>query len=76
MPGKRIIIYPRSGKEVEMEVQTDIQADTFIDALYASLAPGSRNPGYVRSVNPITLICGNATLQQFGLRDGSILYMD
>ncbi len=76
MAGKRIIIYLNSGKEVEMEVQPDIRADAFINALYASLAPGTINPGFIRSVNPITLICGNTTLEEFGLRDGSILYMD
>ncbi|MBO4926615.1 MAG: hypothetical protein J5472_09055 [Clostridia bacterium] len=76
MTGKRIIIYLNSGKEVEMEVQTDIRADAFIDALYASLTPGGKNPGFIRSVNPISLICGSATLEQFGLRDGSVLYMD
>ena len=64
-----------TGKEVDVELPTDISADTAIRALHQALKIPGDCPSRIRCENPIALLQGEMPLSSFGIRDGSILHM-
>ena len=75
MNTKAVIVYTFSGKAVDLEIPMDIPADTLIKALYSTLEPSRPCPNFIRSDNPSAMLFGDATVDSFGLRDGSTLYL-
>jgi len=72
---KRVIVYTFVGKELDVEIPDHISADALIKALYTALDPQRPCPDYIRSENPVALIHGSTPVEQFGLRDGSKIFM-
>ena len=62
---------------VDIEVPLDISADELVKALNKaySLEIDTGNPRncYMQAEKPITLLKGNRTLREFGIRNGSLL---
>ena len=75
---KRVIIdfYDlKSNQHIDIEVPLNITANELYQAL-ASVFQMKKNPnqfstGFLKSENPIALLKGNRTLEEYGLRDGS-----
>ncbi len=63
----------------DLEVPLDLPADELIRALGEMFCqgPGSCGPGngFVRCENPIALLHGSRTLREWGVRDGTIVYL-
>ena len=72
---KCVIVYTFVGKELDLEIPDHISADTLIKALYAALDPQRPCPDYIRSENPVALLHGSSPVEQYGLRDGSKIFM-
>lgn len=64
-----------TGKEVDVELPTEISADTAIHALHQALKMPGECPACIHCENPIALLQGEIPLSSFGIRDGSILHM-
>lgn len=75
MATKHVIVYTFSGKEVDMEIPTNISADDLIHALHQTLDPSRPCPDFIRSDNPAALLHGSTKVEDFALRDGSTLYL-
>lgn len=75
MATKHVTVFTYSGKEVDLEIPTNISADDLIHALHQSLEPSRPCPDYIRCDNPVALLHGNAKVEDFALRDGSTLYL-
>ncbi len=71
-----VIVNLPMGKVVELSVPAAINADALVTSLYAALCPNIPCKGYIRSENPVALICGSTPMSSFGLHNGTILYMN
>lgn len=73
-----LFINHRTNKQIDLEVPLNITANELIVGLNAGLNLGLDTDNlYQCSLsieNPIVLLHGNRTLQDFGLRDGSIIH--
>lgn len=62
---------------VDLEVPLDISANDLVNALNSAYELGIDTSDikncYLKSENPITLLKGNKTLAEFGLRNGSVI---
>lgn len=62
---------------VDLEVPLDISANDLVNALNTAYELGIDTSDikncYLKAENPITLLKGNKTLAEFGLRNGSII---
>ncbi len=82
MDEKIIVMLKRneSDRGIYIEVPVNISADEFIYGLNQGFNLGidMNNPNecYLRSSNPITLIRGEKTLLEHGLRNGTSIYLD
>ena len=76
---KAIIIFNMTRKElsVDLEVSLDISANELVNALNAAYDLGIDMSDikncYLKAERPITLLKGNRTLREFGIRTGSII---
>ena len=72
--------HPTLGAEsIDLEIPLEISAEDLLEALNTAFNLGISSTDYsqryLRSERPIALIKGNKTLETFGLRNGSILYV-
>lgn len=62
---------------VDLEVPLDISANDLVNALNTAYELGIDTSDikncYLKTENPITLLKGNKTLAEFGLRNGSVI---
>lgn len=74
-----IIIFNITKKNftVDLEVPLDISANDLVNALNTAYELGIDTSDikncYLKAENPITLLKGNKTLAEFGLRNGSVI---
>lgn len=63
--------------EVDLEVPLDISANDLVIALNTAYELGVDTNNikncYLKAENPITLLKGNKTLAEFGIRNGSVI---
>ncbi|WP_455194231.1 EsaB/YukD family protein [Eubacterium ramulus] len=68
----------RDGKEFDLDIPLFISANELIIALNEAYNLGidvsNIKKCYLQAENPVALLRGNKTLQQFGLRNGSRIY--
>jgi uncharacterized ubiquitin-like protein YukD len=61
-----------------LEIPTDITANDLVYALNSAYNLGidiaDINNCYLKAENPITLLKGNRTLSEFGIRNGSLIF--
>lgn len=70
-----VIVHTGTGHLIDLEIPVDITADELISSLHLALhLPGER-PKYIRSENPVALICGRTKVEHFGLRNASTIYI-
>ena len=62
---------PKKHLTVDLEIPLTISADRIIDIIYSTYNVEPK-ASYIICENPITLIRGKKTMQQLGIRDGSI----
>lgn len=80
MKDKVIVIFDnaRDKNVVDIEIPLDITAKEMIAGLNQAYALGinteSLQECHMQSENPIALLRGNKTMQEFGIRDGSIIH--
>ena len=69
----------KAGREVDLELPLDITANDLVVALNSAYGLGIDTDNvmdcYVKCENPIVLLRGNKTLAEFGVRNGSDLYI-
>lgn len=76
---KAIVIfnYIKKNKCVDLEVPLDITATDFVIALNTAYDLGIDTTNikncYLKAENPISLLRGNKTLAEYGIRNGSII---
>lgn len=71
-----IVNFIGMGVSKDFEVPLDISANELCDALFQKYYPeryGNMKKYYLRSERPIALLCGEKTLREYGLRDGSVI---
>lgn len=77
--GKAIIVFnaPKRDLAVDLEVPLDISANDLVVALNEAFALGIDTSDikkcYLKAERPIVLLRGDRTLDQFGLRNGSVI---
>ena len=76
MAAKKVIVMAGGRRLSDVEIPLDISADQLIRALHMSFFPNTPAPAFIRSDNPVAFIRGNTPVELFGLRDGSILYIE
>ncbi|SEQ97962.1 WXG100 protein secretion system (Wss), protein YukD [Butyrivibrio fibrisolvens] len=82
MEEKIIIIFKNqiTGQSIDLEIPLNLSATELINGLNKGFDLGidMDNPSrcYLRSKNPTTLIRGEVTLEEIGLRNGTIIYFD
>lgn len=80
---KRIIIEfydMKNNQNIDLEVPLNLTANEFYQALESTFGMEKDShritAGFLKSENPIALLKGNKTLEEYGLHDGSrILYL-
>lgn len=76
---KAIVIfnYVKKNKSVDLEVPLDITATDLVIALNTAYNLGIDTTNikncYLKAENPISLLRGNKTLAEYGIRNGSII---
>lgn len=70
-----VLVRLQTGKTIDVEVPTDVEADTLIHALHQALKMPGSCPDYIRCDNPVAFLQGQASVSMFGVREGTILYM-
>lgn len=69
----------RVNREIDLEVPLNITANDLVVALNSAYDLGINTENvmecYVKCENPIALLRGNRTLAEFGVRNGSDLYI-
>lgn len=79
MKESAIIIFHHIKKKisVDVEIPLDITANDFVIAMNQAfdlqMDTNHLSACYLKCENPIALLRGNKTLQEFGVRDGSII---
>lgn len=72
-----ILFFHKKNKKIDIEVPLNITANEFILALnnIYSLGLNVENVAelFLRAENPIILLKGNRTLEEYGMRDGTII---
>ncbi len=82
MDDKAIVIFKRreSDPGIDIEIPMDITAAELIYGLNQGLHLGMNidDPvhAYMRSENPIALIRGDVTIEELGIRNGSVIVME
>lgn len=80
MEGNVIVIFCYKNKQVDVEIPLNISANELIYALNSGFELGMdiRNPKncFLRSENPIRLLRGEKTLDDFGIRNGTTIFFD
>ncbi len=65
-------------KEVDLDIPINMTANELVIALNEAykldIDTNDLNKCYLQAENPIALLRGNRTLEEFGLRNGSIVY--
>lgn len=70
-----VIVYKKNGIPTDVEIPMDITARQLIEALYTGLkCPEDRSEG-IRSANPAAYLTGDRLVSDYGLYDGSTLYL-
>lgn len=73
-----IFMAPNKEVEVDLEVPLNITANDLVIALNSAYDLGvdvsNIKECYLKAENPIVLLKGNKTLEEFGIRNGSIIY--
>ena len=69
----------KDGSERDLDIPLDISLHEFINALYSiygiETEEGPMGKRHLCAENPITLLKGNKPLKEYGLHEGSILYI-
>ena len=69
-----------SGEKIDLEIPLNLSANELINGLNKGFDLGidMDNPSrcYLRSKNPTALLRGEVTLEDIGLRNGTIIYFD
>ena len=82
MEEKIIVIFHNlvSGEKIDLEIPINLSANELINGLNKGFDLGINmdNPSrcYLRSKNPTALLRGEVTLEDIGLRNGTIIYFD
>lgn len=69
------IVCNYEGKTYDIVIPTDISADKLISTLSLTFRPKKTVPPFLRCDNPITLLSGLMVVSDFGLHEGSIIYI-
>lgn len=68
----------RSKKEVDLDIPLAISANELVIALNEAYSLGidvsDTKKCFLQAENPIALLKGNKTIEEFGLRNGSVIY--
>lgn len=81
MKDKAIIIFMilKKNYEVDLEIPLDISANELVIALNTAFALGIDTTDvkncYLKSENPIALLKGNKLLADFGIHNGTMIYI-
>ena len=81
MNDRAVVIVRRvkDGSERDMDIPLDISLHEFIKALYSiygiKTVEGNMGSRHLCAENPIILLKGNKLLRDYGLHEGSILYI-
>lgn len=74
------VIFRNAGRELLLEIPTFISGQDFIIALNETYNLGiditDLQQCYLQSENPIALVKGNKSLDDYGLRDGTVVYYE
>ncbi len=79
MDNKAIVIFRMHNRndEVDLEIPLDITANDLVNALNTAYDLGIDTSNikncYLKAENPITLLKGNKTLLEFGVRNGTVI---
>ncbi len=79
MDNKAIVIFRmyNRNEEVDLEIPLDITANDLVNALNTAYDLGIDTSNikncYLKAENPITLLKGNKTLSEFGVRNGTVI---
>ena len=69
----------REGKRTDVDLPLNITANEAIIGLNQAVGLGMDTSdmarGFLRTENPIALLNGNRTLEEFGLRDGTVIHV-
>lgn len=80
MEEKVVVVFNNIKKKtaVDLEVPLEITANDLVLAVNKAFQLGINTENlpdcYLKSENPIALLRGNKTLQEFGIRNGSMIY--
>lgn len=69
-----IIICSLHGQTVDLQIPADIRADMLIRILAKAFRLPA-TPACIRCANPLVMLTGSITAAEYGLHDGSILYL-
>lgn len=71
-------VITKMGREYDLDIPISITANELVYALNEAYSLGIDTSDvkkcYLQAENPIALLKGNKTLEEFGLRNGSIIY--
>ena len=71
----QVIVRVSTGQELDVEIPLNISAEKLITALHEGLHLPGACPSYIRAENPVAMICGATLMEEYGLHQGSILYL-
>lgn len=63
------------GQTYDIVIPKDMSAEHLINTLSLTFHPKKEIPKCLRCDNPITLLSGTMNVSEFGLHDGSIIYI-
>jgi len=66
----------KAGQSHDLEIPLDISASELCSALFQMYLPGYYNDMqqyYLKAERPISLLRGDRTLREYGIRDGSVI---
>lgn len=73
-----VVLHLESGEEIDLDIPSDITVEDFLEGLkYGfgwAIETEEIRRAHLRSENPVALLKGDHTLEEYQLRDGSILY--
>jgi len=71
----KVIVRIGTGQEMDVEIPAQISADRLIGALHEGLHLPGKKPSFIRVENPVAMLCGSTTVEEYELHQGSILYL-
>ena len=70
-----VIFNNDTGDRVDLEIPTDVTADVLIRSLNAAFRSGKRKAVAIRTLNPISYLCGYTRVEDAKLHNGTELFL-